>query len=221
VKPQLLSRWAAWWVALAACAAAGCYDTEVRPQTNVVVAIFDPAATPPQIPLPNDLTMMPASPTAVAAAAFSGLIDPTTITPMSVLVFDLVTMGPVLGASATFNAMAMPAPALLISPPPGGWPIGHRIAIALRGSPGGLVGVGGVPVVASPAFFFVRSSNPISNCIAPAPNCMSATPALPVEQAIGLELLREQLAPVVGAFVAAGVPRAELALVWTFTVGAP
>ena len=38
----------------------GCFDTDVRPPPDVVFAVFDPAALPPRIPLPNDLTMLPA-----------------------------------------------------------------------------------------------------------------------------------------------------------------
>jgi hypothetical protein len=203
---------------LFALAVAGCWDTNTRPFPQVVSAIFNPAGMPPQIPLPNDLTMQPAPPNAVAAAAFSGLIDPTTITPMSVIVLDLVTMTPLIGATVTFNATAMPAPELLIMPPPNGWPIGHRVAIALVGSPSGLVGVGGLPVVATAPFFFARGPNPVSNCAATAPGCTSTTPAIPVDQAISLEALRQGLAPLVGALEQLGIPRAELALAWTFTI---
>src|SRR5262249_36482851 len=103
----------------------------------------------------------------------------------------------------------------------GGWPLGHRIAIALVGSPSGLVGANGEPVVASPAFFFARGPNPVSNCAAPAPNCTSATPALTLAQAIGLEQLRQALAPLIDALVPQGIPRDQLAIVWTFTIGAP
>src|SRR5262249_23311399 len=110
---------------------------------------------------------------------------------------------------------------LSIAPPASGWPIGHRIAIAIRGSNGGLKGMDDIPVVASPAFFFARSNAAISNCTAPAPNCVSNTSALTVPQAIGLEQLRQALAPLITAIVAGGIPRNELALVWTFTVGGP
>jgi hypothetical protein len=198
--------------ALLTCGATGCYDTDVRPRPDVVFALFDPAAMPPQIPLPNDLTGQQAPPDAVAKASFSGLIDPTTITPQSVIVVDVTTMMPVLG-------VADPASTEIpVTPPPGGWPVGHRIAIAMVGSPSGLKGVGGIPVVASPAFFFARGTSPVSNCVKPAPDCVSATPALTVEQAIGLERLRQALAPLITALVSLGVPRDQLVLVWTFTI---
>ncbi len=202
---------------LCLCCAIGCADTDVRPPPQVVVAEFDPSAMPPQIPLPNDLTMMPAPPTSPAFATFSGPIDPATISAMSVIVIDTNAMAPILGATATFDSATN---RLVVMPPPSGWPVGHRVAIALRGSPGGLLAPGGIPVVASPAFFFARSATPVATCATPMPGCMSTTPALPLEQAIPLEQLREALAPLVNALEQLlGVPRGELALAWTFTVG--
>jgi hypothetical protein len=198
--------------ALLICGATGCYDTDVRPPPDVLFALFDPAAMPPQIPLPNDLTGQPAPPDAVAMASFSGLIDPATITPQSVIVLDVTTMMPVLGVTDPASTQ------ISVKPPPGGWPVGHRIAIAMVGSPSGLKGVGGVPVVASPAFFFARGENPVSNCVMPARDCVSATPVIPVEQAIALEKLRQALAPLIKALVALGVSRDEIVLAWTFTI---
>ena len=196
----------------------GCYDTTVPAPPSVVFALFDPAGMPPIIPVPNDLTMMAASPTSPAVAFFSGAVNPASIGPQSLFVLDAGAMAPLTPSSVTFDATMN---RLIIAPPAGGWPVGHRVAVALRGSPGGLTGVGGVPVVASPAFFFVRSPVPISNCTMPAANCTSATPVLTVPQAIGLEQLRQLLAPLIGALEKLGVPRGELVLAWTFTVGPP
>lgn len=187
----------------------------MRPQPQAVFAVFDPGGSPPQIPLPNDLTMQPASPATPAAAQFSGPLDPATIGPRSVIVLDTTTMAPITAARPTFDPASN---RLIILPPDTGWPIGHRVAVALVGSPAGLVGVGGVPVVASPAFWFARGPNPVSNCAAPGPDCASATPVLSTEQAIALERLRAAYSPLVTALVALGVPREQLALAWTFTV---
>jgi hypothetical protein len=194
-----------------------CEDTSIAPPPNVVFALFDPAATPPQIPLPNDLTMMPAPPSSPAVESFSGPLDPTTIRPDDVIVLDLVAMAPIVGASAVFDATVN---RLVIMPPPTGWPIGHRIAIVLRGGDTGLRGVGNIPVVASAAFFFARSPVPLSNCATPAANCVSASPeVLPVEQAIGLERLRQAFAPLFAVLEAQGIPRDVVVIAWTFTVG--
>jgi hypothetical protein len=186
-----------------------------------VFALFDPSAMPPQIPLPNDLTRQPATAHDLAVESFSGPVDPASITPQSVIAVDLVTRMPLPIMVTVVDPVApLPPNSLSVSPPPGGWPIGHRIAIAIVGNPIGVAGVGGAPVVASPAFYFARSAKPISNCSMPAPDCKSATPVLSLEQAINLEALREALAPVIEGFVAAGIPRSALAIVWTFTIGA-
>ena len=173
---------------------------------------------PPHIPLPNDILMLPAPPNSPALALFSGPIDPATITPTSVIVIDATALAPLLGTTSVF----MPASnQLLISPPAAGWPVGHRIAIVLRGGESGLKGANMQPVVGTPAFYFARSAQALSNCTAPAPNCTSATNVLPVDQAIGLEQLRQALAPLFTALEALGIPRTEIALAWTFTIEAP
>jgi pimeloyl-ACP methyl ester carboxylesterase len=52
----------------------------------------------------------------------------------------------------------------------------------------------------------------------PASNCTSASPFIPVDQAIALEGLRQQLAPLLAAAEANGIPRNEVVLAWTFTI---
>ena len=41
---------------------------------------------------------------------------------------------------------------------------------------------------------------------------------IPVEQAIGLEMLRQGFAPLLAGLEALGIPRNEVVLAWTFTV---
>lgn len=201
--------------ALSLCGTADCIDTDTHPPAAAVYALFDPTGMPPVIPFPNELLNLPATPATSAGASFSGAVDPAKISFSSVLVLDVTAMAPLLGASPSLDGTGKQ---LSIAPPMGGWPPGHRIAVALRGSPGGLVGVGGTPVVAGPTFYFARSAKPLSNCTAPGPDCTSATPVLPVAQAIQLEQLRQALAPLVTALIGLGVPREEQALVWTFLV---
>jgi hypothetical protein len=203
---------------LCACAfacAAGCNDTDLTPPPTVVFALFDPAAMPPVLPLPNDLTGIAAPTTSPAFAAFSGPLDPATIRADDVLVIDLVTMMPATGATAVFDASSN---RLVIMPPPAGWPAGHRIAVVLLGGANGLKGPGGEPVVASPTFFFATSTKPFSNCTTPAPNCTSASPFIPVDQAIGLERLRLAFAPLFTALAAKGIAISDVVLAWTFTI---
>lgn len=201
--------------AIAICLSVNCADTSLAPQPKAVFAVFDPAAMPPVIPLPNELVNLPATPATSALATFSGAIDPGTVTAKSVFVVDATAMVPLLSAGTSFDPATFQ---LTIRPPMGGWPAGHRIAIALRGSPGGLVGMDGVPVVAGPTFYFARSLSPLSNCAMAAPGCTSATPVIPVAEAVQLEQLRQALSPLLSALVGLGIPRGELALVWTFFV---
>jgi hypothetical protein len=192
----------------------GCFDTDIRPPPDVVFAVFDPGGSPPVIPLPNDLTMMPARPDSPAAAQFSAPLDPATVTPRTVVVFDLTAMMPVLAAAARFDDAS---DRIVIAPPPTGWPVGHRIAVALVGGDGGLAGSRHQPVVASPAFFFARATRPLVVCSS-ATTCVSATPALSVAQASALEPLRLALAPLLDALEAQGIPRDRVVLAWTFTI---
>jgi hypothetical protein len=200
---------------LGGSALASCADTDIRPPPDVVFALFDPAASPPQIPLPNDLTGQPAPLDAPAVASFSGPLDPGTVQPQSVLAIDLTTQTPIIVSGIVFDPSTN---RIVVMPPAGGWPLGHRVAIVLRDRASGLQGAAGQPVVASPAFYFARSQTPISNCTAPAVNCTSASSVIPVEQAIGLERLRQGFAPLFAGLEAFGIPRNEVVLAWTFTV---
>jgi hypothetical protein len=78
--------------------------------------------------------------------------------------------------------------------------------------------VAGEPGVASPAFFFPRATRPIATCVERAPDCRSASPLLPLEQAIGLEQLRQGLAPLFAGLEAAGLAREQVIVAWAFTV---
>ena len=80
--------------------------------------------------------------------------------PTDVLAIDLVSMMPLAVSSIAFDPNTNQ---IVVMPPATGWPRGHRIAIVLRDGTNGLRGAGGQPVVASPAFYFARSTTPISN----------------------------------------------------------
>jgi hypothetical protein len=192
----------------------GCTDTDIRPPPDVVFAIFDPSASPPQIPLPNDLTGQAAPRDSPAAASFSGALDPATVLPTDVLAINVMTGAPLALSGITFDATT---DRIIVLPPAGGWPRG-RIAIVLLDGANGLRGANGQPVVASPAFYFARLTVPISNCTMPAANCTSASSVIPVDQAIGLELLRQNFAPLLAGLEAMGIRRDEVVLAWTFTV---
>ncbi len=128
---------------------------------------------------------------------------------------NLTTMMPVTGVGLQLNP-AMPR--LVIAPSGRGVAGGTPLRRGAARWTGGLAGAMGEPVVASPAFFFARSPKPLSSCVMPAEGCTSATPLLTVEQAIGLERLRQALAPLLAQLEALGIPPDQVALAWTFTV---
>lgn len=224
----------------------GCVSEEVRSPPEVVFAEFDPAASPPVGPTPNDLARDPRTgavrfplgpdpsdaeraladyfaaldaypPMLTAEASFSAPIDPATATGRNVIVLDLTRRLVVEGASFVVDPSGR---RLTIVPPGGVWPSGHGIAVAVIGGEDGLRGAKGEPVVGTPALFFSRSVRPISNCTEPGPECSSFTPLLSVEQAVGLERLRRALAPLFEAYEALGIARDRIALLWSFTLSA-
>jgi pimeloyl-ACP methyl ester carboxylesterase len=209
----------------------------------VVFAEFDTTPVPPHVPTPTDLARdasghikVPLAPDASQAerdfaaylesldgfppatpgtATFTAGIDPASINTSNVVVLDLTAGTPVSGALASFDAVSR---RLTVTASGYVWPHGHTIAIGVRGGPNGLRGEGGLDVVAQPGFFFVRSAKPVANCIAPGPNCVSASPLVPVDQAIQAEAARQALAPALDALESAGLPRDEMAVAWSFTI---
>jgi pimeloyl-ACP methyl ester carboxylesterase len=221
----------------AASAVGACVNTDVRTPPDVIFADFDPAASPPKVPTPTDLARDPVTgkitvplapdasaaehelasylesldafpPASHAAETFSAALAPAPAS--AVVILDLTTQMPVPGATVTVDGQR-----LSIIAPGGAWTGGHTYAIALTSA---LRGADGRQVVASPAFFFARSTKPLSNCTSPGPGCTSASATLPLDQAIGLERLRQALAPLFAAFELAGVPRDQIVVAWTFTI---
>jgi hypothetical protein len=198
----------------AVLAAAACDEHDLSAPPPAVFALFDPAGMPPTIPLPNEVAMLAAQPNTPAVASFSGALAPASVRADDVLAIDLGTATPIVGVSPTFDPTTAH---LVVMPPPTGWPVG-RVAVVLRAGETGLRGANNEPVVATPAFFFARSPLPVASCTSPQPGCSSMTPVLTLSQAIGLEQLRQAYAPLFAALDARGLPRDQVALLWTFVV---
>src|SRR4029078_9315986 len=114
---------------LAASTAVACTETDLSPAPDVVFALFDPAASPPQLPLPNDIAMFGAHPSTPTTASFTQPLATASLRVDDVIAINLSTSMPILGATPSFD------PAnnrLIVLPPAEGWPLG-RVAIALRG----------------------------------------------------------------------------------------
>ena len=220
-----------------------CADTTTSAPPSFVVAEFDPAVSPPRVPTPTDLARDPTTgritvplasdasqaerdfaaylesldafpPASHATARFSAALAPGSVRSDTVIVVD-VSIGSVIeDATVEFDAETLQLTVL----PRKAWPAGHTIAIAVRGYGSGVRGADGRDVVAAPAFFFARSTRPISNCIAPGAGCTSLNALIPVDQAIGLEGLRRGLAPLFMALESRGIPRDEVAVAWSFGI---
>lgn len=119
-----------------------------------------------------------------------------------------------------------------IAPPTGGWLRGHRYAIALIGGPTGLRGAAGQDVVGSATWSLVSSKTPLVTCTDLAdPTCAPTVDVIPstesdpaarardiTQKSLQLEQIRRGYAPLLDALEARGVPRANVPVLWTFTI---
>jgi hypothetical protein len=172
--------------------AGGCApDIEQSPPPGATVVVeFDPAASPPVVPLPNDLARMtgkivvPSTPTdtlaqtefnqsylgsltgfpfeSTAQVFLSGPLDPATVIAQNFVVLDIT-------ADASVSGLATPIfdPAtntIDVQPPAGGWTRAHQYAVALLAGPGRLTGARGAPLIGSPTWALVSSPNPLVSC---------------------------------------------------------
>jgi hypothetical protein len=159
-----------------------------------IVALFNPAATPPVVPIPTDLATNPdsgllniplppnASPadTQFAAylntldgypsdtpgtAAFSGALNSTTVTSNSVQVLDITTSTfSTVSVSAAFVSSTL---SIGIPPPAANWTPGHTYAVVLVGGANakGLQGANGETVVGSLTWFLVgQATSLVTGC---------------------------------------------------------
>lgn len=109
---------------------------------------------------------------------------------------------------------------ITIAPPEGGWERGTTYSIFLRGGEEGVVGAAGQKVVADAAFYYLRSQKPLTDS-----KYFRAFPgdtyAERKESAEDLEEIRQKLVPYFEhAENVRGIPREEIASLWTFTTTA-
>ncbi len=150
-----------------------------------------------------------------ARLAFSGTLDPASIRPSAVRVFESTREG--------LRRLEVPPPAgrpeaapteLVLPVPEGGWPRGRRLVVAVLGGEAGLRGSAGEPVVGDAAFWFLRAEGSLLDHVDALPG---ATRAERLEAAERLEPIRLELAPYFDQLAAAGVPRGRVAALWAFT----
>jgi dienelactone hydrolase len=196
-------------------------DLAIDPATHLVNVPAD-AGAPAQIEFLttylNTLDGFPAE-TPGTAAVVNGQVDPLSVSTggasPTVVVADLsAPTGP---AIATVGSYDGPSSSITITPP-GGWLHGHQYAIAVLVGQGGIQAPKSQPVVASDVWALVRSADTLvtSACTGPT-SCPSALSLVPLSssQAFALEQLRVAYQPIIDGL---GLPRQNLALLWTFTI---
>lgn len=184
-----------WLVGALSVGASACApDIAQDDPPDVVLAQFDPSASPAVVPSPNDLAFdentkrvnAPINPLAspaeqeftrdylntlngfpASAVAMTKIVDldPSTINANTVRFIDLQAGTP-LATPAVTPSISYNAETdmLMIAPPDGAWPKRGRYAVALIGGENGLKGVGGKPVVGSATWSFINSDESLVTC---------------------------------------------------------
>ena len=225
----------------------GCSNLELDPAPSLIHARFDPDARVIPMPtdvlrdravgrldLPNDTPEEIAALTAAEAEFYgyletldgwstlmsaklelTGAIDPKSVSPATVQVWRWDTVP----QQVTDVRVSLSADGkhLTIDPPRTGWQRGGRYVAVARGGAKGLVGLAGERVECDAAFYFLRQTTPLDVAAHE-----RAFPGQTAEErranARRLEEIRVDLAPAFDHFEAGGIPRADVAALWAFTV---
>jgi len=226
---------------LAAALALGCSPSiPVVERPAVITVIYDPANA--NLPTPNDLALSNGvvaiapspdltdvenafkatfngkkgfSSASSARAQFSAPISAASVTQASLLAYDLGVdgKGPV-AAAEVVRAYSDCDQSVSFSAPAGFVPK-HRYLFAVRGGESGVKGPDGEEVVAAPAFYYLRAGKDLREHASALPG---ATRGDRRDTAERLEAVRAQLEPNFAILETQGVPRAQVAALWTFTV---
>ena len=225
----------------------GCSDLGLDPKPDLIHARFDPDARVIPMPsdvlrdavaqrldMPNDtdadrakltpaesefyayLEMLDGWSSLMSATVdLDGAIDPTSIDDATLQIWH---WGAVPERVADVRVSVRPdGKQVQIDPPRTGWQRGERYVAVLRGGPHGAKGMAGERVECDAAFYFLRQTERLDT-----PEHEHAFPgdtqAERQANAKRLEGIREDLAPAFDAFAAQGLPRAEVAALWAFTV---
>lgn len=211
----------------------GCGElpTEIRPA--VITAVYDPAAS--NLPTPNDLAMADGkvaiannplltdaenllktglngkngfSSASTARVQFSGAISAASITDETAVAFDLSADNARVKVTRTYADCDR---SLTLASETGFTP-GHTYLFAVTTK---LKGAQGEEVAPSPAFYFLRAGRDLTQHPDALPGATRSEKAAAAER---LEALRKKLEPHIQVLEANGIPRRELAALWTFTV---
>lgn len=224
------------------CAAVfACGELPVEERPKVVLAVFDPSKS--EVPSPNDLAMVEGkvtiAPNDAAPAAdnelksylngrdgfsigsstkvrFSGPISAASFSDESIIALDLGRAGEGQAPKAVavkYEYAACDHSLTLTSP--AGFVPGHTYLFAVRGGDGeaAVRGEDGEKVVASPAFHFLKAGEDLRQH----PSAFPGTRAQKEASAQALEAVRQKYEPLFLALEENGLPRRDVAILWTFT----
>ncbi|MGZ3440904.1 MAG: hypothetical protein ACXVDD_15375, partial [Polyangia bacterium] len=213
------------------------------PPPLVVQARFDPDAQ--VVPMPNDilrdkqtgllalpldgnlsdaekemrgwLNQLDGWPTTLSATLkFTAPIDATSLDANSVQVWRWDDVPVELGVDEVPRAVDHDGMSLTLTAPEAGWDRGATYVVLARGGDQGLRGANREPVVADAAFYFLRLTQPLDD-----PMHQRAFPGATRDERMAngakLEKIRKDLVPYFDFFAARGIPRAEVASLWSFT----
>jgi dienelactone hydrolase len=228
--------------------AAGCSQFDPDPAPILIHARFDPDAKVIPMPsnalrddvagrldLPaDDADLTPAehelytylntldgwSSASAATVDFTGPIDPASVRPDTLSVWKW-SDPPELVTDVAISITGADDPdhpsRITIDPPRYGWERGATYVVALRGGERGVIGADGERVECDAAFYFLRQTERLDT-----PEHERAFPgdtaAERHEQAVEAEEVRAELVPAFDFFAGRGVPRAEIAALWQFTI---
>ncbi|MHB8879736.1 MAG: Ig-like domain-containing domain, partial [Myxococcaceae bacterium] len=220
---------------LAACAPA--IPSEERPK--VLQVVFDPAVA--ELPTPNDLAMTggkvaigaqdrlsPAenelklsfnglegfSTGSSARAQLTGPLSAASISEASLPALDLGEGGKGVPVAVPVVREYTPCDHSISLASPSGFLPGHVYLFAVRGGAAGLKGEAGEEVAASPAFHFLRAGKDLREHLDALPGATRAERQATAEK---LEAVRGKLEPLFQILEKHGLPRREVAALWSFT----
>src|SRR5262245_60599990 len=141
-------------------------DLAINQETGLVNAPIDPTASPAQQEFTRDyLNTLNGFPTSVTASTKIVDLDKSTVNTNTVKFIDLLAGTPIATRAVTPTiAYDEDTDLLQVAPPTGGWPKGGKYAVVLMGGENGLKGVGGKAVVGSSVWTLATLEQPLVTC---------------------------------------------------------
>ncbi|RKG67382.1 hypothetical protein D7V80_16360 [Corallococcus sp. CA054B] len=210
-------------------------------QTKRVNAPINPAASPAEQEFTRDyLNSLNGFPTSAIASTKIKDLDPSSVSPKTVIFIDLYQGTPLATKPVTPTLAYNEDTDLLNIIPPvdlntglPAWPKGSRYAVALVGGENGLKTTSGQPLIGSATWAFINSDKSLVTCEdLTSPDCGPATELIPstetdpakrladqTNKSLQLEQLRRGYADVFNkALAPQGFKREDIVLIWTFSI---